>query len=193
MGLSLGGILSGAARAAGAAPPAVANTMAARLAAQAQGQAQQRQQLLQLVALQQQMRREGAADLLAQSQARHFDAETTALQNKRSYQRGPGGQIVDVTDPANIHSVGPAPIIKPSSPVMGSPEWLAAQENKAKITAKYRPPREEPGVFVTGPDGIARYTPRNEAFGQMKPIASGVVGTLAAPTSAQRPERGPDV
>lgn len=63
---------------------------------------------------------------------------------------------------------------KAAAPVMGSPEWLRAQEAVARIREQHRPPAQEPLVQVQNPDGSIVYVPRSQAAGQAAPQRSAV-------------------
>ena len=81
---------------------------------------QQQQELLQQYVLQRQAERDAQQAALAQtSMARnnaetaHLGAQTHALEHPPAkILRGPGGQLVDVTNPANAAPIGPAPVAK---------------------------------------------------------------------------------
>lgn len=64
----------------------------------------------------------------------------------------------------------------PTAPVMGSPEWLKAQEDAAKIRAQYAP-KDRVLVQTMGPNGPV-LTPRDQAAGMAPVVGSGGVGGI---------------
>lgn len=169
MGIS--GFLTGLAKTGGAAAPVIANMQAAKQQAAAQGLQQQRQQLLQMLAMQMQERQRASQEALQGAQMRHYDAETKSLQGKRTILRGPGGQLVDATDPNNIIPVGPKPAApRDMGPAPGTPEFYDMKKREAQIAAQYgyHPPVQ--GSFTpfqgTDKDGNPIVRPFNTRTGQ---------------------------
>lgn len=148
----------------GNAAPYAANAEAAKNQAAAQGIAGQRQMMLQMFALQQQARAQAVQQALERSRANYYGARTNQIAGERKIMRGPGGQLVDVTNPTHPTPLGPPPIVKPTGPVMGSPAWLNAQEQLEKLRAKYRPAPEAtiqvlPGADGNPPQGVITHGP----------------------------------
>ena len=134
--------LGGLARAAGAAAPHAANTLAAKNVAAAQGLQQQREQQLQMLMLAMQQRKQATADALAQAQTSHYNAETKSLLGKRNIMRGPGGQLVDATDPNNPVNIGPAPATKPDP--------VATHQANRLFDVKHPLPQQPTNVYMPG-------------------------------------------
>lgn len=112
----------------------------AALEGQQKGQSQQRQTLMDQIRLAiQQKQMEDAAALRA-AQLRHTNAETDALTNKPA----PRDPVADANAKWDYRLKNPLPT-GPKAPVMGSPEWLNAQDAAAKIRAKYRAPTNASG------------------------------------------------
>lgn len=173
----------------GNAAPYAANTLAARNNAQAEGLKGQQQQMMQMLMLQQQQKAQAVKDALAQAQIGHYNAQTSAIQHplpKLEKIVGPDGtvQFVDPTKPPP----GLKAAVTPHGPVMGSPDWLKAQDALAVIKEKHHPPPQPDRTLVItqGPDGQPVYTRRGDAAGQTPgKIASGTSATLAAPMAAK--------
>jgi hypothetical protein len=61
----------------------------------------------------------------------------------------------------------------PKAPVMGSPAWVKAQEDAARVKAKFRPPAQEPLVKIEDPaSGEVTYVPRSQAVGKAAPTTA---------------------
>ena len=114
------GFLSGIVDVASHAVEPTLQVAAARQQGIAAANRQQQQELLQQYVLQRQAERDAQQAALAQtSMARnnaetaHLGAQTHALEHPPAkILRGPGGQLVDVTNPASVTPIGPAPVAK---------------------------------------------------------------------------------
>lgn len=112
------GFLSGIVDVASHAVEPTLQVAAARQQGIAAANRQQQQELLQQYVWQRQAERDAQQQALSDSvmarnraDVAHISAQTNALQHPPAkILRGPGGQLVDVTNPANATPVGPAPI-----------------------------------------------------------------------------------
>lgn len=177
----IGDAIQGAAQTAVKASPYVANVLAQRK----QAEERDRQTALAQLYQQNQDRRAEMNTTLQQAvglaNIGHLNAETTKLQQPippvKNIMRGPGGQLVDMTDPQNPRNVGPAPVPKaPSQPIVGSKEWQDAERFKASL----RPTPQQTFTPFQGTDesGKPVVRPFNTKTGQFGPVAD--VGPKAA-------------
>lgn len=127
----------------------------------------------------------------------HVRAETEALRRKpTNIMRGPGGQLLDVEDPAHPRPIGPGAaadrmprqFAEDGRAVEGfsdkSGKFYHADGTPAtgRITP-YVAPKEEPLVQVQQPDGSVVYVPRNQASGRQAPKKGST--SLPAPMAAK--------
>lgn len=140
------GFLSGILDAASHAVGPTLNLMAGRAQGQAIAQQRQQQQLLQAYALQRQQQQDALARAMAQSTmqgrsdlAKHYANQDTAANARNAL----GQKHEDYLES------------QPKAPVLGTPEYLKAQEDVTKMKAKYRPAPQNNFTFpvVMGPNG----------------------------------------
>lgn len=148
----------------------------ARRDAQAQAQQQQIAQALQAYQMKRQAEQDALAAALQASQVRNIDSEIAArsapkpLADQTEYD--PKRGVVVNRTKGSFTPLEGLPALPddstPHNPVMGSPEWLAAQEAAAKIRAKYAPAPQQSFTPVTATDetGTAQVLPFNTKTGQ---------------------------
>lgn len=168
----LGGILDFASHAVG---PAL-NVAAAQQQGQLVAKQRQQQELLQQIALQRQAEQQRLAETLAQSTIQSRQATAKHYENQDT-----SAQARDATAAKHEQYLES----QPKAPVLGTQDYLKAQEDVTRMKAKYRPAPQQPGVFVMGPGGKPIYTPRDQAFGREKPPVGAQVGNLPAPMAAK--------